>query len=154
MNLVLISTYELGRQPFGLASPAAWLRARGHEVACLDLSREALDEGAIRAADLIAFYVPMHTATRLAAGLIAPVRAMNPRAHICFYGLYAPVNEEYLRGLGVGTILGGEFEEGLANLAARLAETKKESLPVSFRGRPGDRGIPLARGAPDGEIPR
>ena len=47
---------------------------------------------------------------------------MNPRAHICFYGLYAPVNEEYLRGLGVGTILGGEFEEGLASLAARLKQ--------------------------------
>ena len=120
MNIVLISTYELGRQPFGLASPAGWLRARGHEVTCLDLSREALDEAAIRAAEVIAFYVPMHTATRLAAGLIAPVRGMNSRAHICFYGLYAPVNEEYLRGLGVGTILGGEFEEGLASLAARL----------------------------------
>jgi radical SAM superfamily enzyme YgiQ (UPF0313 family) len=120
MNLVLISTYELGRQPFGLASPAAWLRARGHEVACLDLSREALDEAAIRTAELIAFYVPMHTATRLAAGLVAPVRGMNPHAHICFYGLYAPVNEQYLRGLGVDTILGGEFEEGLSSLAARL----------------------------------
>jgi len=34
--------------------------------------------------------------------------------------LYAPVNEEYLRGLGVGTILGGEFEEGLLGLASRL----------------------------------
>jgi len=32
------------------------------------------------------------------------------------------VNEAYLRGLGVGTILGGEFEEGLANLAERLQE--------------------------------
>jgi radical SAM superfamily enzyme YgiQ (UPF0313 family) len=120
VNVVLISTYELGRQPFGLASPAAWLRACGNEVVCLDLSRESLDEVAIRAAELIAFYVPMHTATRLAAGLIAPVREMNPHAHICFYGLYAPVNEEYLRGLGVGTILGGEFEEGLASLAERL----------------------------------
>ena len=120
MNLVLISTYELGRQPFGLASPAAWLRARGHSIACLDLSREALNEAAIRAAELIAFYVPMHTATRLAAGLITPIRVMNPHAHLCFYGLYAPVNEEYLRGLGVGTILGGEFEEGLASLAGRL----------------------------------
>jgi radical SAM superfamily enzyme YgiQ (UPF0313 family) len=122
MNVALISTYELGRQPFGLVSPTAWLRSRGHEVTCLDLSREALDEAAICAADLIAFYVPMHTATRLAAELIAPVRQMNPRAHICFYGLYAPVNEEYLRGLGVGAILGGEFEEGLASLAARLQQ--------------------------------
>ena len=122
MKVVLISTYELGRQPFGLASPAAWLRVRGHDVACLDLSREALDDAAVRAADLIAFYVPMHTATRLAADLVAPVRGLNPRAHLCFYGLYAPVNEEYLRGLGVGTVLGGEFEEGLAVLAARLEQ--------------------------------
>ena len=120
MNILLISTYELGRQPFGLASPAAWLRARGHDVSCLDLTRQALDEEAILTADLISFYVPMHTATRLAAGLVPKVREMNVRAHICFYGLYAPVNEDYLRGLGVGTILGGEFEEGLASLASRL----------------------------------
>ena len=120
MNILLISTYELGRQPFGLASPAAWLRAREHNVSCLDLTREALDEQAILAADLISFYVPMHTATRLAAGLVPKIREMNRRAHLCFYGLYAPVNEEYLRGLGVGTILGGEFEEGLASLASRL----------------------------------
>jgi radical SAM superfamily enzyme YgiQ (UPF0313 family) len=120
MNILLISTYELGRQPFGLASPAAWLRAREHDVTCLDLTRQALDEEAILTADLISFYVPMHTATRLAAGLIPRIREMNARAHICFYGLYAPVNEEYLRGLGVGTVLGGEFEEGLASLASRL----------------------------------
>jgi radical SAM superfamily enzyme YgiQ (UPF0313 family) len=69
----------------------------------------------------------MHTATRLAAGLIDRVRRTNPRAHLCFYGLYAPVNEEYLRGLGVGTILGGEFEEGLANLAERLRQRPLES---------------------------
>jgi radical SAM superfamily enzyme YgiQ (UPF0313 family) len=137
MNILLISTYELGRQPFGLASPAAWLRARGHDVMCLDLTREPLDEEAILAADLISFYVPMHTATRLAAGLVPKVREMSPRAHICFYGLYAPVNEEYLRGLGVGTILGGEFEEGLASLASRLQRgaangngSKKQPEPV------------------------
>ena len=120
MNILLLSTYELGRQPFGLASPAAWLRRRGHDVGCLDLTRQALDEKAVRAADLICFYVPMHTATRLAARLIPKIRAWNARAHFCFYGLYAPVNEEYLRGLGVQTILGGEFEEGLAGLASRL----------------------------------
>jgi radical SAM superfamily enzyme YgiQ (UPF0313 family) len=153
VNVVLISTYELGRQPFGLASPAAWLRARGHSVACLDLSREALDEAAIRDAALIAFYVPMHTATRLAAGLITAVRGMNPRAHICFYGLYAPVNEDYLRGLGVGTILGGEFEEGLASLAARLNGVPKNPQAVSFRGAE-RRGISPVPGHSEREIPR
>ena len=120
MKILLISTYELGRQPFGLASAAAWLRARRHDVSCLDLTRETLDEELILDANLICFYVPMHTATRLAAGLVPKIRERNAHAHICFYGLYAPVNEEYLRGLGVGTILGGEFEEGLASLASRL----------------------------------
>jgi radical SAM superfamily enzyme YgiQ (UPF0313 family) len=153
VNIVLISTYELGRQPFGLASPAAWLRARGHKVTCLDLSREALDEAAIRTASVIAFYVPMHTATRLAAGLIAPVRGMNPHVHICFYGLYAPVNEAYLRKLGVGTILGGEFEEGLASLAARLGDSRKDSPNVSFRGAE-RRGISPFPDDTDREIPR
>lgn len=138
MNVLLISTYELGRQPFGLASPAAWLRARGHEVICLDLTREALTDDAVAAAGLICFYVPMHTATRLAAGLLEKIRAKNERAHFCFYGLYAPVNEQYLRGLGVGTILGGEFEEGLVNLAARLerGEAGADSNPAPKQNEP------------------
>jgi radical SAM superfamily enzyme YgiQ (UPF0313 family) len=138
MNVVLISTYELGHQPFGLASPAAWLRARGATVTCMDLSREAFREESIREADLVAFYVPMHTATRLAAQLIAPVQRLNPRAHLCFYGLYAPVNEAYLRELGVETIIGGEFERALADvvveLTVQLAERQKgngASIPAA-----------------------
>jgi len=120
MKVVLLSTYELGRQPFGLASPAAWLRAAGGDVVCLDLSRQRLEDDAVVAADLVAFYVPMHTATRLAAQALNRVRQLNPRAHICFYGLYAPMNEDYLRRLGAQTILGGEFEEGLLRLVERL----------------------------------
>jgi radical SAM superfamily enzyme YgiQ (UPF0313 family) len=120
MKVVLISTYELGHQPFGLASPAAWLRARGAAVTCLDLSREAFREEPFREAGLVAFYVPMHTATRLAAQLVEPVRRLNPRAHFCCYGLYAPINEAHFRELGVETILGGEFEGALAELVARL----------------------------------
>jgi hypothetical protein len=119
VNIVLISTYELGRQPFGLASPATWLRKRGHDLVCLDLSRQSLDESAVRAAELIAIYLPMHTATRLAAKLIPTLRELNSLADLCCYGLYAPMNAGYLRALGVATILGGEFEQGLAQLAER-----------------------------------
>jgi hypothetical protein len=122
MNVVLISTYELGHQPFGLASPAAWLRAQGEAVTCLDLSREEFREDPVRAADLVAFYVPMHTATRLAAQLIERVQQLNPKAHLCFYGLYAPVNATYLHGLGVQSVIGGEFESALAGLAASLKQ--------------------------------
>jgi len=121
VNIVLISTYELGRQPFGLASPAAWLRKRGHIVVLLDLARQSLGEAAIADAQLIAIYLPMNTATRLAAQLIPQLRKHNPRAHLCCYGLYAPMNAEYLRAFGVSTVLGGEFEEGLVQLAERLA---------------------------------
>src|SRR5215470_17974130 len=119
MNVVLVSTYELGHQPFGLASPAAWLRREGASVTCLDLSQQALkdDEECLHSADLIAFYLPMHTATRIALHAIRRVRTLNPRAHLCAYGLYAPRNAEQLRELGIQSIFGGEFEAPLASLA-------------------------------------
>lgn len=121
MRVVLVSCYELGRQPFGLASPAAWLVRAGAEVSCLDLAVEPLREDLIAGADLIAIHLPMHTATRMASGLIPKIRALNPAAHLCCYGLYAPLNVALLRGLGVQSILGGEFEQGLATLVGRLS---------------------------------
>jgi len=119
VKAVLISTYELGHQPFGLASPAAWLRREGASVACLDLSQQALKdhEQILREADLIAFYLPMHTASRIAMYAIRRALGLNPRAHFCAYGLYAPMNAAELRKLGVHSIIGGEFEAGLAKLA-------------------------------------
>lgn len=143
MNIVLISTYELGRQPFGLASPAAWLREIGADVTCVDVSRQPLPDAAVRAAGLIAFYVPMHTATRLAVALLPAVRELNPRVPLCFYGLYAPVNEQYLRGLGVKFILGGEFEEPLAALVKSLASGNLQRQPSIRETAPSS--ISLAR---------
>lgn len=122
VRILLISTYELGRQPFGLASPAACLRRDGHDVSCADLAVENLPIEAARNADLIAFHLPMHTATRLAATVIEMVRRANGNAHLCCYGLYAPVNGGYLHSLGVQTILGGEFEDALRRLAQQIAD--------------------------------
>src|SRR5260370_3887053 len=133
VNIVLISTYELGRQPFGLASPAAWLRKRGHKVVALDLARQSVAQAAICDAELIDIYLPRHTATRLAAQLIPWLRTQVPGAHFCCYGLYAPMNAGYLRELGVSTILGGEFEDGLSKLADRLSpggETTPQTEPA------------------------
>jgi radical SAM superfamily enzyme YgiQ (UPF0313 family) len=128
-KVVLISTYELGRQPFGLASAAAWLRQVGADVTCLDLSREKLNASIVQPAQLVAFYVPMHTATRIAVRVVKIVRELNPSAELCAYGLYAPMNAEYLREVGFNTILGGEFEAGLAALVQRIGDgRKKESL--------------------------
>ena len=140
MKILLISTYELGRQPFGLASPAAWLRKRGHQVSCLDLSRQALSEQAVREARLIAFYVPMHTATRLTLELLEPIRASNPRAHLCAYGLYAPLAAESLLAQGIESLFGGEFEQALVDLAEHLS-----GLSAFPQIHPLDSNISLAR---------
>jgi len=129
VNVLLISTYDLGRQPFGLASPAAWLRQAGARVRCLDLSIDLLDADAIRQADLVAIHLPMHMGTRMAVPVIERVQEINPQAHLCCFGLYAPVNAAYLRGLGVDTILGGEFETGLASLATRLSRPTNGQTP-------------------------
>ncbi len=116
---LLISTYEMGRQSFGLASSAAWLRAAGVDVTCVDLSRDRLPDEAVAAADLVGWYLPMHTATRLAVPVVRRVRAVNRHAHLCAFGLYAPLNDRLLRSLGIDTVLGGEFEADLTALATR-----------------------------------
>ena len=117
VRILLISTYELGRQPFGLASPAAWLRAEGHEVTLADLSCGPLPLPAVQQAALIAFFLPMHTATRLFLTVVDKVRAVNPAAHLCAYGLYAALNDALLRRAGVHSVIGGEFEQPLVDLA-------------------------------------
>ncbi len=111
--VLLISTYDLGRQPFGLASAAAALRAAGIDVVCADLSKERLSEDVVRRAAAVAFFLPMHTATRLAMPVIARVRTLNPGARLVAYGLYAPLNAPMLREQGVSAIVGGEFEDAL-----------------------------------------
>ena len=124
MHAVLISTYEMGRQSFGLASGAAWLREAGCTVTCVDAAKEKLQETGLLSADLIGFHLPMHTATRLAAPIIATARRVNPSARICVFGLYAPLNADWLRSLGVDAVFGGEFEEDLAAFAGHVRGTQ------------------------------
>lgn len=156
MNVVLISTYDLGRQPFGLASPAAWLRRAGVEVAAVDLSLQKLSPDTVAAANLFAFYLPMHTATRLALPVIDRVRAMNPSAAICAFGLYASLNEALLRGHGVTIVLGPEAEEDLVAIASGThPSARPPALPRLPFIQPDRAGLPaLARYAslqmPDG----
>jgi len=132
---LLISTYDLGRQSFGLGSPAAWLRDAGIEVTCADLSKDRLLPDAVRAASLVGFFLPMHTATRLALPVIDRVRALNPSARLVAYGLYAPLNDELLRERGIHEILGGEFEEDLVK-AAQAVLNRVEPRPVLNRVEP------------------
>ena len=120
-RVLLLSTYEMGHQPLGLAAPAAALRARGHEVDAIDLAVDPLDEARVRAADLIALSIPMHTASRLALQLVPRLRALAPDAPIATYGLYAGLLGD-LRASGVvDASAGGEYEPALCALADRVA---------------------------------
>ena len=117
VKVLLISTYEMGRQPFGLASPAAWLRDGGHQVTCLDLAVSPFPRAVAAQAEMIAFHLPMHTATRMAIAVLPQIKALNPNAKLVAYGLYAPINKKLLTESGVHTVLGAEFEADLAALA-------------------------------------
>ena len=121
VRVALINTYELGRQPFGIAEAAAWLRNAGHEVVCVDLAVESLEPDSLASVDLIALHLPMHTATRIAVEALPRLRTLAPDARLCAFGLYAPVNETLLRSLGADTVLGGEVEPGLLALVDRIA---------------------------------
>ncbi|OFV90518.1 MAG: hypothetical protein A3H95_13460 [Acidobacteria bacterium RIFCSPLOWO2_02_FULL_64_15] len=121
VRALLISTYDLGRQPVGLASPAAWLRNAGWDVDCVDLAKDRLREASVSGASLIGVHLPMHTATRLAGPIIEKARRLNASARLCAYGLYAPPNESWLRSLGVDEVLGGEFEGDLVDIARAIA---------------------------------
>ncbi len=137
-KVVLVSAYELGRQPFALAEPAALLKREGFAVSCLDLSLQKLDVEILRDAGLVAIYVGMHTATRIAVAAVPRIKRLAPNAHLCVYGLYAPMNEALLRGLGVGTVLGGEVELALVSLCQSLRLNGKQmtqSEPVISLGK-------------------
>ena len=105
---------------------------------CFDLSLEKLDPAVLANARLVAIYVGMHTATRIAVQALPRIKELAPKAHLCVYGLYAPMNEALLRGLGVGTVLGGEVEPALLSLCQRLRINGKpiiQSEPVISLGR-------------------
>jgi len=119
-DVLLLACYELGHQPLSLAWPAAVLRRAGLSVTVADLAVDALPRAAAARARFIGISVPMHTALRLGVRAAAEVRALNPTAHVCFYGLYAWLNADYLLATAADAVLAGELEEELVAQAQRV----------------------------------
>ena len=97
-------------------------------MSCLDLSLQRLDPEILQGARLVALHVGMHTATRIAIEALPRIRQAAPKVHLCVYGLYAPMNEVLLRGMGVGSVLGGEVEPALLALCQRLRLNGKTTI--------------------------
>jgi radical SAM superfamily enzyme YgiQ (UPF0313 family) len=144
-EIVLVSLYELGHAPAGVAAAAAALRRAGFQPTCLDLAVEELDLPRLLAAPLVAVSIPMHTALRL--GLALAARLGGRAGRLCFFGLYAPLVEERLRGAGADAVLGPEVDEELPALALAL----EQGAPPPPRGKL--RRLPYAVPARDGLPP-
>src|SRR5437588_1613290 len=128
-DILLISCYELGHQPFHLASLQTMLRQAGYFPVLVDTAVETLTDATIKKARFVGISVPMHTALRLGQQLAKRVRSLNPSAHICFYGLYASLNEDYLLHDCADSTIGGEYEIPLCSLIASLESNKVPSIP-------------------------
>lgn len=134
-SVLLVACYEMGHQPLAVAFPAAFLQEAGYPTAVMDLSVEPFDTEKVARARLVAVSVPMHTALRLGIRVAARVRAVNARAHICLYGLYAALNAEYLLAHGVDSVIGAEPEPRLVDLAHRLAGASTAPAPPAAPAR-------------------
>ncbi len=138
--IALVSCYELGHQPLNLAFPQAYLQRAGYEPVAIDTSVESLDAGIIATARFVAISVPMHTALRLGTQIAERVRRENPAAPICFYGLYAWLNADYLLREHGDFVIGGEYEQPLLDLVKAL-ETGLPG-PVEGVSDPSTRAVP------------
>lgn len=135
-SVLLISCYELGHQPAGIAMPMALLRRAGYQVGPMDVSVEGFDAEKVKHARFVGISVPMHTALRLGARIAEEVRKLNPTCHICFYGLYALLNAEYLLDTVADSVIGGEFEAALVRLVEAVeSHASIDILGVSIKGR-------------------
>src|SRR5215470_17809403 len=105
--ILLIACYELGHQPLAVAWPAAFLERHGYAPDVMDVSVEPFDVARAARARVAAISVPMHTALRLGVDVARRIRAVNPSCHVCFYGLYATLNADWLLTTCADSVLAG-----------------------------------------------
>src|SRR6267143_378762 len=135
-DVLLVSCYELGHQPLALASPIAFLERAGFAPEALDISVEPFDASKAARARFVAISVPMHTALRLGVRVAEQIRQVNPACHICFYGLYASLNADYLLEYCGDSVIGGEYESALVALVGAVEAGRSDPIDgVHLRGQ-------------------
>ena len=136
-SILLISCYELGHQPLGVALPLGFLERAGFTPDAIDIAVEEFDDEKAARAEFVGISVPMHTALRLGVRVARRIRETNPACHICFYGLYAALNSDYLLANGADSCIGGEYETPLVELVESLATDSDKNIDgIIQRDRP------------------
>ena len=125
-DILVVSCYELGRQPVAVASALAELRRAGFAPAVLDVSVQEIDVAALARARLVAVSVPMHTALRLG---VRVAQRTPEEARVCFFGLYAELNAEHLLEKHADFVIGGEADVPLRLLAEALERGNADAVP-------------------------
>jgi len=131
--VLLISCYELGHQPLGVALPLGFLERAGFSADAIDVAVERLDADKVARAHFVGICVPMHTALRLGVRVAERIREINGDCHICFYGLYAALNADYLLKHGGDSCIGGEYEAPLLSLIEALDAGRSGDVPGVIR---------------------
>jgi radical SAM superfamily enzyme YgiQ (UPF0313 family) len=142
LRVVLISPYDLGRQPFAVAHLAAHFRDHGVEAVCVDLAQQRLEPAHLTGATFVGVHLGMHTATRLALAVAPRIREHAPDAHLCAYGLYAPMNTAHLMAAGFDSAMGGEYEEAVVARAMGRVAAGDGPGRVAYK-------LPLRSGLPE-----
>jgi radical SAM superfamily enzyme YgiQ (UPF0313 family) len=129
-QILVVSCYELGRQPLAAAQAMAALEEAGFRPAAADVSVERLSDEALREARLVAISAPMHTALQLGVRVAGRTRELNPQASVAFFGLYAALNERHLIERHCDSVVAGEDARPLVELA-RALEQGRPAAPAS-----------------------
>jgi hypothetical protein len=132
LQILVVSCYELGRQPVAAAGALAALERAGFRPEVQDVAVEKLSEAALRRAQLVLISVPMHTALQLGVRVAARAREVNPAAKIAFFGLYAALNAEHLLARHCDFVVG---------------ESADDLVALASGGRPSGGDLPRARNA-------
>ena len=127
-EILVVSCYELGRQPVAAASAIGALERAGFAPAAQDVSVDRLSPQALSRARLVLISVPMHTALQL--GVRVAEKAREAGARVAFFGLYAALNAAHLRERH-GDFVAGEDTAELVELARALEEGRAPAVSES-----------------------
>jgi radical SAM superfamily enzyme YgiQ (UPF0313 family) len=133
-DILLVSCYELGHPPFGVALLSGFLERAGYCPETIDLSVSKPPKEKLLRAKLLGISVPMHTALRIGVKVAEQARKINPACQIAFFGLYASLNADFLLKHLSDFVIGGEVEEAFVKMVYSLSDEAKPLQGVSQKG--------------------